>query len=267
MQRMERAAGDKELLSSERESALEQLEDVLEVPMNVLAVLWLALTVIEFTNGLSPFLEKVVILIWTAFWFDFLVKLTIAPSKLRFLSHNWLTLLALILPALRIFRAFRAFRVARFARGGRLVKVVGTFNRGMRALRRSLRHRGFGYVIGLTLIVNVLGAAGIYAFEKGSSDYLSDFGTALWWTAMMLTTMGSDYFPKTSEGRLLALLLAIYGFAVFGYVTAMVASFFVERDASSPDTDTAGAAQIEELKAQIELLTLQIEKSNSRSKM
>jgi voltage-gated potassium channel len=28
-----------------------------------------------------------------------------------------------------------------------------------------------------------------------------DYGNALWWTAMVMTTIGSDYFPKTAEGR------------------------------------------------------------------
>jgi voltage-gated potassium channel len=44
--------------------------------------------------------------------------------------------------------------------------------------------------------------------------------------------MGSDYWPQTPEGRLLCLLLAIYAFAVFGYVTAAIAAYFVDRDKS-----------------------------------
>ena len=44
-----------------------------------------------------------------------------------------------------------------------------------------------------------------------------------------MTTMGSDYFPQTAEGRVLCFILAIYAFAVFGYVTATLATFFVGR--------------------------------------
>ncbi len=43
--------------------------------------------------------------------------------------------------------------------------------------------------------------------------------------------MGSDYWPRTPEGRILCLLLALYAFAVFGYVTATLASYFIGRDA------------------------------------
>jgi voltage-gated potassium channel len=47
---------------------------------------------------------------------------------------------------------------------------------------------------------------------------------------MLLTTMGSDYWPRTPEGRFLCLLLAVYAFTVFGYVTAAIAAYFVDRD-------------------------------------
>jgi voltage-gated potassium channel len=68
---------------------------------------------------------------------------------------------------------------------------------------------------------------------------------------MTLTTMGSDYFPKTSEGRLLCFFLALYGFAVFGYVTATIASFFVARDADTSQGEIAGARQLERLEREI----------------
>ena len=48
---------------------------------------------------------------------------------------------------------------------------------------------------------------------------------------MLLTSIGSEYWPQTAEGRVLCFLLSLYGFAVFGYVTAVLASFFVGRDA------------------------------------
>lgn len=46
----------------------------------------------------------------------------------------------------------------------------------------------------------------------------------------MLRGMGSDYWPRTPDGRLLCLILAIYAFAVFGYVTAAIAAYFVGQD-------------------------------------
>ena len=65
---------------------------------------------------------------------------------------------------------------------------------------------------------------------------------------MTLTTLGTDYFPKTSEGRFLCWLLAVYAFAVFGYITAMVASFLlhgkVRGPASAPPARDADLAAL-----------------------
>ena len=54
---------------------------------------------------------------------------------------------------------------------------------------------GFGYVMGFTLIVIFTGAAAMFTFESevGETDGFSSYGDAMWWTAMMLTTIGSDY--------------------------------------------------------------------------
>ena len=116
----------------------------------------------------------------------------------------------------------------------------------MEALGQSLGRRGFGYMVGLSLLVIMVGAAGMYAFERDAPDGagFDTYGTALWWTAMLLTTMGSDYWPKTSEGRLLCWVLALYSFAVFGYVTASLASFFVGRDADADGAPLAGKASV-----------------------
>ena len=256
----ERRTPEREVLEGERHELLQQLSQALERPMLVLGVVWLVLIVKELTSGLSPFLITVNYAIWALFVLQFAVEFLIAPRKGTYLRRNWLTALALILPALRVVRMLRFVRLLRAARGARLLRVVSTANRGMRSLGRVMGRRGLGYVLALTALVNLLGAAGIYAFERDvPSGSISGFGVALWWTAMTLTTMGADYFPQTAEGRLLGLLLAVYGFAVFGYVTASIASLFMARDAEADDGELAGARQIEALREEVGALTRRVE--------
>ncbi|HEY9629521.1 MAG TPA: hypothetical protein V6C84_19645 [Coleofasciculaceae cyanobacterium] len=60
----------------------------------------------------------------------------------------------------------------------------------MRVLAASMGRRGFGYVVGATAIVTLLEAAGMYVFEHKLSvgtAGITDYGAALWWTAMMNT--------------------------------------------------------------------------------
>jgi voltage-gated potassium channel len=254
---------DERELESERLSLLARVEDWLETPMLVLGFVWLALLVVELVHGLSPLLAAAGWTIWGIFVLDFAVRFTLAPRKGAYLARNWLTAVSLFVPALRVFRVFRALRVlraARAARGLRLLKVVSSLNRGMRALGRSMGRRGFGYVLALTAIVTLAGAAGMYAFERGAAGGggITSYGAALWWTAMIMVTMGSEYWPRTAEGRVLCFLLALYAFGVFGYVTATIATFFVGQDAASEDAEIAGTESIAALRREITALREEI---------
>lgn len=216
-------------IARNRLQILHRLERGLETPMAVLGIAWLGLLVLELVRGLSPLGQDLVALIWAAFILDFVLRLSLAPRKWRFLRRNWFTLLALLLPALRLFRFIRFLRLLARLRGLQLLRLLSSVNRGMRALGSTMQRSGFGYVVGLTVAVVLAGAAGMLFFERELPDGsgLEDFPTALWWTAMLITTMGSEYWPKTAEGRALCLLLAIYAFAVFGYVTAAIASLLI----------------------------------------
>lgn len=246
-------------VEKERWEILDQLERWLEWPMIFLAFVWLALLVVEFVRGQIAWLNTASTVIWIIFILDFLVKFIVAPQKFSYLKRNWLTILSLLVPALRVFRIFsilRFVRLARVAGGLRLLRVVASINRSMHALGSTMQRRGFGYVVLLTLLVTFAGAAGMYAFERSVQDErgLHSFSAALWWTAMIMATMGSDYWPRTAEGRLLCLFLAIYAFAVFGYVTATIASFFIGRDAENKEGEIAGQSAIESLRLEIAAL-------------
>lgn len=231
--------------------------------MVLLGFVWLVLLVVELTRGLDARLARLSVAIWAAFVFDFLLRLLLAPRRLAYLRRNWFTVLALFVPALRIARVVRLVRLvraARAARGLRLVRVVASLNRGMRALDRSMGRRGLGYVVVLTLLVTLVGAAGMHAFERElpGGGGLDDYWSALWWTSMVMTTLGSEYWPRTVEGRILAFLLSLYALAVFGYITAALASFFVGRDAESDQGEVASAAAIESLRGEIAALRREV---------
>jgi voltage-gated potassium channel len=250
-----------EALAMERRELLQRLDDLLETPMLVLAFIWLAMFVYEMVYGLSRQLEIIGLVIWALFIFEFVLGFSVAPQKLDFLKRNWLKALALLAPALRVFRVFRVLRIARLAgtaRGLRLLRVIGALNRGMNAFGAALSRRGFGYVVGLTVLLTLLGAAGMYAFERAPSGGLDSYWSALWWTAMLMTSMGSEYWPRTLEGRALCLLLAVYGFAVFGYVTATLATFFIGRDAEDDAAEIAGARSVVALQDEISALRKEI---------
>jgi voltage-gated potassium channel len=214
---------------------LRTLDNALEMPLVILGFVWLLLLIYEFAIGSNSFFESINNFIWIIFVTDFLLKLTIAPDRISYLKSSWITIIALVVPALRVLRFARAMRILRAGRGIRglrLVRILTSTNRGIASLERTMRRRGLGFVLVLTTIITFAGAAGMYSFEnRVPQSPLKDFGNSLWWTAMVISTVGTDYWPKTPEGRMLCFLLTLYGFGIFGYIAAALASHFVQRDA------------------------------------
>ena len=251
---------DDEPDEEERWQVLGQLEEWLERPMLVLSFLWLCLVLVELiwtTSGVFEFLGT---LIWIVFVLEFALRFALAPRKGRFLRRNPITIVALAAPAFRFLHALRFLRLARGLRFVRLVRIVGTANRGLTALRRSFERRGLGYVLVATTLVVLLGAGGMLAFEPAREveGGLTGYWDALWWTAMIVTTMGSGFWPVTPEGRALALLLSLYGFAIFGYITASFASFFIGQEASDPEGEVGGSREISALREEIAALRAEL---------
>lgn len=228
--------------------------------MLVLGFAWLALLVLELAGRLTPALAAAGTVIWVLFILDFGIRFYLAPHKPAWLRRNWLGVISLAVPALRVLRFARFVRVTRATRGLRLVKILTSLNRGIHTLSANFARRGAGYVASLTLLVTVAGAAGMLAFEKDVPDSrIVDYGSALWWTAMVMTTMGSEYWPRSAEGRALCLALSLYAFAMFGYVTATIAGFFLGRDAQRASREPTALNRLGTLAREIAALRAEVE--------
>jgi voltage-gated potassium channel len=98
---------------------------------------------------------------------------------------------------------------------------------------RPLLRRTFGTVPGVRWLVGAviavsLGCA-IIARIFAPADYPT-FGDALWWAAQTVTTVGyGDITPKTNEGRFIAFVLMLAGFATLSLVTASISAAWVNR--------------------------------------
>lgn len=250
---------EKNKIKSERWKLLIRLGEFLEGPMIFLGFLWLILIILELTIGQNNLLGRISILIWIIFIIDFIISFIIAPVKKIFLKKNTLTIISLIVPA---FRIFRLFRFVRLLRSLRLVKILGSINRGMKSLASTMKRRAFGYMLLLTVLVIFGGSAGMYSFEHQIPGGLNSYMESLWWTAMLVNTVGTEYWPQTVEGRILCYLLSLYGFAILGYITANIASFFIGKDAVDNNRDNTSSKKIQELKNEIEVLKDLIKKSN-----
>lgn len=217
----------------------ESISRIAELVMTALAFVFIGLLLAELLLDPGPTWSRRLNLlgfwIWAIFGVDFVVRLALAEEKLRFVARNPIAFISLFLPALRVIRAAQA---ARAVRGVRLFRVLAGTNRGRRALQRFAGFGAAGYIAALTLIVLLLSTAGIYSLEAEAPDAtITSAGDALWWSASTMVTLGSDRYPVTPEGRVLGLTLMVYGLAISGYVTALLAVVLLGRSRQPATAD------------------------------
>jgi voltage-gated potassium channel len=228
---------------------LDQFSSRIDPIMVVLAIIWLPILIVPFVTSLhgSTALAFNVAdyAVWAAFVFEYVVKLSLAVNKRRFVTHHLLDLAMVAVPILRPLRLARIFRIVRFGRV--LVVLGGTLKRA----RAVLAHHGLQYVL-LAVATIVFAAAGLEMhFESHSvgSGAIHSFGDALWWAIVTVTTVGyGDKIPMTGAGKWVATVLMFTGIGLVGFLTATVASFFVqEQHASELAQIKAQLAEIREL--------------------
>jgi voltage-gated potassium channel len=257
-------------VKSERAELVEHVTTSTDKVMVALAFVWIGLMIGDFLGKLTPPLVILNNVIWAIFGLDFAVKFFIAPKKMAFLRGHWITAISLILPAFRLLRVVQAMNALRALS---LLRILTSINTGMGTLARAMGKRGVGYVIVVSIVVLFGGAAGMYNFERPTQLLAQGFGDvartggglhsysdAVWWTAMLMTTIGSQYWPVTMAGRALCFLLSMFSLGVFGYITAALASFFVDQD--TPD-EPATRHQIQTLCEEVRALREELEASLS----
>lgn len=81
------------------------------------------------------------------------------------------------------------------------------------------------YILTVTMFTYI-SALIFYDCEIGINPKLTDFGDALWWAAMNLTTVGAEIFPTTTMGKIVCVLLPIIGMMFFPIFTVYVSDYY-----------------------------------------
>jgi voltage-gated potassium channel len=219
-----------------REELRERIGRFCDVPLALASIILVLLTIIQLSRELSPaWSRRVAVLgsaVWGLFLIEFIVKVALAPAKWNYLRRHWLDALIVLLPVLRILRVAELLRTARALSVVRMLILGGGSSSAAIELFRRRRLGQLGFV---SLLVILLGAALAFLLESGvRGGTIRTFGDALWWSAALVTTVGSELYPATAGGRFLGFFLMLYAMAVFTYFTAALASVLIGGDARNP---------------------------------
>lgn len=207
------------------------------VSITILALFSVAIVILDYSSVLNletmPW-EAIDHIIWAIFTVDYIVRFSMSKNKKEFFKKNIFDLIA-ILPfneVLSIFRVSRVFRVARLARltrltkGFRLFRAFGFLGILKKRLDKFLHTNGFIYVL--------YTAGALILASSITMSYLENktFGDALWWSIVTTTTVGyGDISPATPAGRIIAVILMLFGIGLIGMLTGTITTYFTRQKA------------------------------------
>ena len=222
------------------EKNLAAWEDRSSRPMFVASVLYLLAFAapIMSTRIQEPYdgyLNILQLILWGLFAADYCIRLYLAPRRLYFITHNLMNLAIVLLPA---------WRIVSF-----LAMIHLTTNRQYKRLS-ELAVKLFGY----TAIFIIMFALAIYSVESSEPGaMIRDLPTAYWWTFTTLATVGyGDVYPVTGIGRVIAVVVMLYGVGMVAVATGALASWIIEKIGGREEQEyPATKADVDDLRQEI----------------
>ena len=147
--------------------------------------------------------------------------LTILPFYLMLLP-SWLPFVPPDLRSGRALRLVRVFRVARLTRYSAALRIIG---RAFATRRAEL----LSTLSVLLLLIVIVSSLMYYCENEAQPDRFTSIPATMWWAVTTVTTVGyGDVVPITPRGKLLAMIVAVLGIAVFALPTAILGAAFIE---------------------------------------
>jgi voltage-gated potassium channel len=238
---------------------LHRWEQRTEWPLAAVALLFLAVysvQVLAQPHGYErAMLWAVSWLAWGLFVIDYIARLCLATDRPRWFFRHLFDLAIVALPLLRPLRLLRLVVLL-----GALQKAVGDAVRGRIVIYT---------VSGVVLLIYVASLAILDKERDQPGAPIDSFGKALWWSITTVTTVGyGDLYPVTVTGRVIAVMLMLGGISLVGVVTASLASWIVQRVSETETANRAAtAAQIDELRSEIQSLAEELRRDTQRRRL
>jgi voltage-gated potassium channel len=182
----------------------------------------------ELLEEQATLIHTIDLMIAFIFLVDFIIGWVRAENKREYFKYNWFYLLAAIPITDEMSRSLRLVRVIRILRAVRV--AVRIFRIGKAA--ENIMTGGAKYIYASTIATLVLLTAAVLFFsvEYGVNPNMKTFFDALWLSVVTASTVGyGDVYPITVEGRIVAMLLMIFGVASMGVIAGFVGSAINER--------------------------------------
>ena len=196
--------------------------------LSILLIVWISIDTFEQVQFLqNGSYMKFQFWVCVFFILDFFVELGFSDDKWRLFRHR-IVFLLLSVPYLNIINlmdihlshdAIYFVRFIPLARGALAVSIVIGY------LSSNAITSLFISYISIILMVTYFCSLIFFQQEAGVNPDVNGYWTALWWTAMNLTTVGCSISPVTVAGKIIAVLLPICGMIIFPLFTVYLTNY------------------------------------------
>ncbi len=205
--------------------------------MFVVSLLYLSLVFVEMLPGSRPGWDITIVdvVFWLVIALDYVWRvLLLAPHPWRYARRTRCLLdlaviacgpvmfLIIFLPVSPVTTGVDS--VLRFVRAG------AQAGRTVLQARRVYSRRSISWVLPVAIVITVFLSVWIWRFEAThAGTKIHTWNDALWYSASTIMTVGyGDTVPVTPQGRIAGVLLMIVGIGLLSWITASLASVFVE---------------------------------------
>lgn len=204
--------------------------------LRVVAGLWLLVAFSwEILHGEHPRLSErylaMQLMVCLLFLADFLLNFALTEHRWAFVRANWLYLL-LSIPWLNLVDWSGVALTRPWAMVVGLLPILVLVLAVHILLswidERKIHRLFFTYLIG-SLLFTYLSALIFYDFEGAQSGLPDNFGDALWWAGMSLSTAGAPITPTTAVGKALSVLLPMAGMLFLPIFTTYIMERYRKR--------------------------------------
>jgi len=233
------------------ERRLEQFEKVMTFPILTAALLPIMFALAGRKSIVSDIVQ---IAAWAVFIVDYVVHDRLVP-KYRRSGLGIFDLIVVILTA--PWFLVPGLGTARFTNVARLARLLRVVQAGGRRLRHLFTQLGeVGLVTGGLIFTCAYVA---FSAERGVNDQFGNFGDAIWWATVTVTTVGyGDITPQTAVGRVTAVVLMFSGLGLLGVLAGTLASFFGFGDRPEEATSSASPSEPADVKAELTALRARV---------